>query len=138
MLWDSIQPHVFIAYDEKSCNTFVYVKHSTEGRHVVLVDGITALMSGQTPIMMYDGDLTVSSTGGKLSMLTLATHLNSPGDEPTEQLLTFIQLRKYADAWEICKLLNDREEWNRLGRAAISDLNVAFGKTDDKSLQGFQ
>lgn len=86
-------------------------------------------MSGQTPIMMYDGDLTVSSTGGKLSMLTLATHLNSPGVEPSEQLLTLIQLRKYADAWEICKLLNDHEEWTRLGRAAISDLNVAFGTT---------
>lgn len=35
VMWDCIQPHVFIAFDEKISITYVYVKHSVEGMDVL-------------------------------------------------------------------------------------------------------
>ena len=85
-------------------------------------------MSEQIPLMLYDGDLSVSTTGGKLSTITLATHSVSHSADPAEQLRTQVLLKKYSDAWELCKLLNDKDEWHCLGLAAISDLDIPFGE----------
>lgn len=96
------------------------------GRNVIYV-GETTLLTDQIPVMLYDGDLSLNSNGGKLSMITLTTHLNSPEVDPKVQLETFIRLRKYTDAWELCRLHNDTEDWLKLGEAAIYDLDINFG-----------
>lgn len=60
-------------------------------------------------------------------MITLTTHLNTPGADTKAQFERLIQLRKYADAWELCKLLDEAEDWLKLGHAAIYDLDISFG-----------
>lgn len=145
VLWDCLQPQVFVAFDDKSCVTFVFVKHSIDGKlfifkkidqklknllqigkHVVRV-GESSLLSDQMPLMLYDGELSISSSGGKWSSIILSTHMNSPDIEPRDQLATLIKLRKYTESWELCKAIDNKTDWITLGNAAIADLDVLFG-----------
>lgn len=86
----------------------------------------TRLLSEQIPLMLCDGDLCVYSAGGSLSSVTLATHKNLPGIEIEQQLDQLLALRKYQDAWSLCKVLNQESHWMKLGEACLSDLDVTF------------
>uniref|UniRef100_A0A182PEV0 Uncharacterized protein n=1 Tax=Anopheles epiroticus TaxID=199890 RepID=A0A182PEV0_9DIPT len=125
ILWDFSQPHIFIANDRNTCTTYTFVRVSVKGKMVEKV-GTTSLISEQTPLMLYDGDLCLHGSGGKLTSIVLDTHANKPGRDVKEQLRTTKLMRKYADAWELCKLMNDVDEWRDLGMAAIADLNISF------------
>lgn len=150
VLWDVDQPNVFVAYDEKTCVTFVFVQYSVNGMcfsfcfnlfaietiineinvalgdHVVHV-GKTTLLTDQIPMMLFDGDLSISSaSGGQITTITLATHTNAPATEMSDQLSTLLKLRKYVDAWELCRQMDDASEWHRFGRAAVADLDVSL------------
>lgn len=54
--------------------------------------------------------------------------MNLPTVAPKDQLKTLIQLRRYEDAFILCKSIDKPDEWNMLGKAAIADLDIAFGK----------
>lgn len=125
VLWDYAKPSTFIAYDDKICITFVFVKHSVDGKQVENI-GETLLVTDQHPLMLFDGDLSLGSSSGKLSSITLSTHLYSGVIEPKTQVDNLIRLRKFNDAWELCKMIDDKEMWNKLGSAAISDLDIPF------------
>ncbi|XP_049544255.1 WD repeat-containing protein 19 [Anopheles darlingi] len=125
VLWDCSQSHIFVAFDRNICTTYAFVRVSVRGKLVERV-GTTSLISDQRPLLLYDGDLCLHSSAGKLTSIVLDTHANKPGRDVKEQLRTTKLMRKYADAWELCKLLNDDEEWKDLGLLAISDLNVSF------------
>lgn len=125
IVWDYAKPSTFIAYDEKVCITYVYVKHSVDGKLVEKV-GETLLVIDQHPLMLFDGDLSLSSSSGKLSSITLSTHLYSGVVEPKIQIDNLIQLRKFNDAWELCKMVDDKEMWMKLATAAIANLDVLF------------
>lgn len=126
VLWDYSHPAVFIAFDRSSCVTYVFVRASVQGKKVEKV-GVTSLISDQIPLMLHDGELCLHGSGGKLTTIVLDTHANKPGRDAKEQLQTSIRMRKYNDAWELCNLINDMDEWRRLGQSAVADLNVAFG-----------
>lgn len=126
VLWDYAQPCTFVAFDEKICTTFVYIKHSVDGKMVEKIGETMLVSSDQHPLMLYDGDLSLGSSSGKLSSITLTTHLYSAVVEPKVHVDKVIRLRKYSDAWELCKMIDDKEVWKKLGNAAISDLNVPF------------
>lgn len=98
------------------------------GKHVVKV-GETPLLSDQLPLLLYDGDLSVTSGNGKLSSITLSTHVNSPTLSHESQLKILMDLRKYSEAFTLCKEIADYNEWIKLGNAAIADLEIRFGKT---------
>uniref|UniRef100_A0A1S4H4R9 Uncharacterized protein n=1 Tax=Anopheles gambiae TaxID=7165 RepID=A0A1S4H4R9_ANOGA len=125
VLWDYSQPHIFVANDRNTCTTYAFVRVSVKGKMVEKV-GTTSLISEQTPLMLYDGDLCLHGSGGKLTSIVLDTHANKPGRDVKEQLRTTKLMRKYPDAWELCKLMNDIDEWRELGMAAIADLNISF------------
>lgn len=108
------------------CSTNFLYFHSPKGKHVVRA-GESALLSDQVPLMLFDGELSISSSSGKWSSIILATHMNSPEFDPKLQLQTLIKLRKFNDAWELCQIIADNVEWAALGFAAIADLNVVFG-----------
>lgn len=124
ILFDYSQPSVFVAFDEKVCTTYVFVRYSIEGKFVRKV-GETKLLSDQVPLMLYDGDLCLYSAG-KLSTIYLNTHKVSPTMELHEQLTQLIDLQKYQDAFDLCKSINERECWQKLGEACIHDLEIAF------------
>lgn len=77
--------------------------------------------------MLYDGELCLATNDGNLSSIMLKTHINSPSTELKDQLKVLIELRKFHDALEVCKVINLPEEWEKLGKAAISDLEISFG-----------
>lgn len=37
-------------------------------------------------------------------------------------------MRKFDDAWRICKTIDEESAWKELGTAAISELDIIFGK----------
>lgn len=77
--------------------------------------------------MLCDGDISLATSDGNLSSMPLKSHINSPTVELKDQLQLMIKLRKFNDAWEVCKSIGNDESWNNLGIAAISDLNIPFG-----------
>lgn len=125
VLWDYAKASTFVAYDDKLCITYVYVKHSVDGKLVEKI-GETLLVSDQHPLMLFDGDLSLGSSSGKLSSITLSTHIYSGIIEPKMQVENLIRLRKFTDAYELCKMVDDKEMWKKLGLAAISDLDIQF------------
>lgn len=125
ILWDYSQPSVFVAFDTKICSTYIFVRQSIEGK-VVRKIGDTKLLSDQTPLMLYDGDLCLTSQGGKLTSITLDTHKNIPSANPGNQLRSLVSLQKYQDAWEFCKVLNESENWQTFGECCINDLEIGY------------
>lgn len=125
VLWDYSQPSVFVAFDSKICSTYVFVRQSINGK-VVRKIGDSKLLSDQTPLMLFDGDLCLASQGGKLNSITLDTHKNIPGVNPDEQLNSLVSLQKFHDAWELCKILNEKEKWLSFGESCINDLEIGI------------
>lgn len=125
ILWDFSHPSVFIVFDGKLCVTYIFIRHSVNGKCVRKV-GETKLLTDQIPLMLYDGDLCLYSNGGKLTTISLDTHKFSPSMEPTEQLDQLIQLQKYQEAWDLCKIINDNSSWRKLGEKCIHDLEIIF------------
>ncbi|XP_058458948.1 WD repeat-containing protein 19 isoform X2 [Malaya genurostris] len=123
-MWDHSYSNAFIAFDRISCITYAFVRASVQGRKVEKV-GVTNLISEQIPLMLYDGDLCLHSSG-RLTTIVLDTHVNKPGKDAKEQLQAVMTMRKYNEAWELCNLLNDTEEWIRLGQSALTDMNISF------------
>ncbi|XP_058834907.1 WD repeat-containing protein 19 [Topomyia yanbarensis] len=125
IMWDYSHSSVFIAFDRSTCVTYAFVRASVQGRKVERV-GVTSLISDQIPLMLYDGDLCLHGSGGRFTTVVLDTHANKPGRDAKEQLQAVITMRKYNEAWELCNLMNDVEEWKRLGQSALADMNIAF------------
>lgn len=93
--------------------------------------GETTLISDQVPLMLCDGELCLNANNGKLSSVTLSTHIHSTTIDLESQLKILLNLRKFNDAWETCKILNATDNWLMLGNAAISDLDIAFGMSTE-------
>lgn len=125
VLWDYSHPSIFVVFDGKFCSTYVFIRHSVDGKHVRKV-GDTQLLSDQIPLMLYDGELCLYSVGGKLTTISLDTHKFSPLMELNEQLNQLIKLQKYQEAWDLCKTINDEVSWRKLGETCINDLEVFF------------
>lgn len=88
----------------------------------------TPVLSDQTPLILYDSEICLATNDGNLSTIVLTSHLNLPSIESKDQLKTFIEMRKFNDAWQLCKTLNKPDSWNQLGKAAITELDIAFGE----------
>lgn len=125
ILWDYSHPAVFIVFDGKTCFTYIFVRHSVDGKCVRKI-GETQLLTDQIPLMLYDGELCLYSQGGKLTTISLNTHKFSPSMEMTEQLDQLINLQKYQEAWDLCKTINKETSWRKLGDKCINDLEIVF------------
>lgn len=118
--------------------TYGFIRHSVEGKCVKKI-GDTKILSDQIPLMFYDGELCLYSTGGKITTISLDTHKFSVSMHASDQLEQLIKLQKYQEAWDLCKALNEDESWKKLGLACINDLEVVFAirvfrKVGDASL----
>ena len=102
------------------------MRQSIKAKFVLKVGSETKLLSEQIPLMLCDGDLCVYTAGGSLSSVTLATHKNLPGVEVEQQLDQLLALRKYQDAFSLCKALNQETHWIKLGESCLSDLDITF------------
>lgn len=156
ILWDSLPTGVVAVFENKLCTVYDTSKYSIDSGYIwfdmiirmfirckyyyfqwffikFLDKYITKftempILSDQTPLQLYNNDISIATSDGSLSSVVLASHLNISSDEPKEQFKLFLQMRKLNDAWRICKSINEPSAWDELGRAAISQLDINFGK----------
>lgn len=88
----------------------------------------TPVLSDQTPLLLYDSELCLATSDGNLSTVVLTSHLNMPSVETTDQIKLFIDMRRFEDAWQLCKSMNRSDIWLELGKAAIAELDINFGE----------
>ncbi|XP_043247202.1 WD repeat-containing protein 19-like isoform X3 [Amphibalanus amphitrite] len=131
VLWENypLDRNVFIAWDRTTISTFVYTRENIDGAVVDMVD-TTPLPAGQSPLLLYNGEVTLQTCSGRVTQLVLASHemeanMNQYEEkELTTALKKNIALRRYKDAWTVAQALDKPEEWRRLGEACLKDLQI--------------
>ncbi|XP_074130526.1 WD repeat-containing protein 19 [Sminthopsis crassicaudata] len=133
VLWENwpLDKGVFIAYDDDKVYTFVFHKDTIQGSKVILAGG-TKVPFSHKPLLLYNGELTCQTQSGKTNNIFLNTHnflgsLKDPEPSELKQMLTqALMLKRFSDAWELCKILNDQDTWNELARACLHHMEVEF------------
>ncbi|XP_054993579.1 WD repeat-containing protein 19 isoform X2 [Sorex araneus] len=133
VLWENwpLDKGVFIAYDDDKVYTYVFHKDTIQGAKVVLV-GSTKVPFLNKPLLLYNGELTCQTQSGKINNLYLSTHsfLDNVEDVKPEELRRMLtetlMLKRFPDAWDICRVLNDQAAWDELGRACLHHMDVEF------------
>ncbi|XP_036993911.2 WD repeat-containing protein 19 [Artibeus jamaicensis] len=133
VLWENwpLDKGVFIAYDDDKVYTYVFHKDTIQGSKVILAGG-TRVPYAYKPLLLYNGELTCQTQSGKVNNIYLDTHsflhsLKNVGPNELKQMLTqTLLLKRFSDAWEICRLLNDPEAWNELAKACLHHMEVEF------------
>ncbi|XP_026503765.1 WD repeat-containing protein 19 isoform X1 [Terrapene carolina triunguis] len=133
ILWENwpIDKGVFAAYDDDKVYTYVFHKDTIQGSKVILAGG-TKVPFSHKPLLLYNGELTCQTQSGKTNNVYLSTHsflgiLKDTGFNELKQILTqTLMLKRFSEAWEVCKLLNDQSGWNELARACLHHMELEF------------
>ncbi|XP_073898544.1 kelch-like protein 5 isoform X6 [Castor canadensis] len=133
VLWENwpMNKGVFIAYDDDKVYTYIFHKDTIQGSKVVLAGG-TKLPFSHKPLLFYNGELTCQTQSGKINNIYLSTHsflCNLKEAQPADlqqMLAQTLLLKRFPDAWEICKILNEHTAWNELARACLHHMEVEF------------
>ncbi|XP_073198369.1 WD repeat-containing protein 19 isoform X4 [Lepidochelys kempii] len=133
ILWENwpIDKGVFAAYDDDKIYTYVFHKDTIQGSKVILAGG-TKVPFSHKPLLLYNGELTCQTQSGKTNNIYLSTHsflgiLKDTGFNELKQILTqTLMLKRFSEAWEVCKLLNDESGWNELARACLHHMELEF------------
>ncbi|XP_058402876.1 WD repeat-containing protein 19 isoform X1 [Diceros bicornis minor] len=133
VLWENwpMDKGVFIAYDDDKVYTYVFHKDTIQGSKVILAGG-TKVPFSHKPLLLYNGELTCQTQSGKINNIYLSTHsflnsLKDVGPNELRQMLTqTLMLKRFSDAWEMCKILKDHAAWNELARACLHHMEVDF------------
>uniref|UniRef100_A0A3P8TSU1 WD repeat domain 19 n=1 Tax=Amphiprion percula TaxID=161767 RepID=A0A3P8TSU1_AMPPE len=132
VLWDNWHADrgVFVAYNDDKVYTYALHKTTIYGPQVVLV-GSTALPFSQKPLLLYNGELTCQTASGKTSEVSLSTHSflkRSSGTdsvaERSKQLAQAIMLKRFHEAWDLCKSAGSKDDWAELGKACLVHMEV--------------
>ncbi|XP_015683891.1 WD repeat-containing protein 19, partial [Protobothrops mucrosquamatus] len=133
ILWENwpLDKGVFVVYDDNKIYTYVFHKDTIQGSKVVLA-GTTKVPYSHKPLLLYNGELTCQTHSGKTNNILLNTHtflgmLKDRGCDELKQMLTqTLLLKRFSEAWEICKCLNQPSGWNELGEACLHHMEVDF------------
>ncbi|KAG8453594.1 hypothetical protein GDO86_000286, partial [Hymenochirus boettgeri] len=133
VLWETwrMDRGVFCAYDDDKLYTYVFHKDTIQGSKVIIAGG-TKLPFSHKPVLLHNGELTCQTPSGKLNNVYLSTHsflsnIEDAGPNELKKMLTqALMLRRFSDAWELCKLLNEQVGWNELARACLHHMEVDF------------
>ncbi|XP_016278762.1 WD repeat-containing protein 19-like isoform X1 [Monodelphis domestica] len=133
ILWEnwSMDKGVFVAYDDDKVYTYVFHKDTIQGSKVILAGG-TKVPFSHKPLLLYNGELTCQTQSGKINNIYLSTHsflngfIDSKNHELRQILMQTLMLKRFPEAWEVCKLLNDTSAWNELGSACLHHMEVEF------------
>ncbi|XP_014378025.1 WD repeat-containing protein 19 isoform X1 [Alligator sinensis] len=133
VLWENwpTDKGVFAAYDDDKVYTYVFHKDSIQGSKVILAGG-TKVPFSHKPLLLYNGELTCQTQSGKTNNIFLSTHsflrnLKDSGPNELKQMLSqTLMLKRFSEAWEVCKLLNNQSGWNELARACLHHMEVEF------------
>ncbi|NXO83768.1 WDR19 protein, partial [Sitta europaea] len=133
ILWENwpMDKGVFVAFDDDKVYTYVFHKDAIQGSRIILAGG-TEVPYSHKPLLLYNGELTCQTQSGKTNNIYLSTHrflgnLKDFGPDMLRQMLTqTLMLKRFSEAWEICKLLNDQSCWNELAKACLHHMEVDF------------
>ncbi|NXM77221.1 WDR19 protein, partial [Serilophus lunatus] len=133
ILWENwpMDKGVLVAFDDDKVYTYVFHKDAIQGSKVILAGG-TEVPYSHKPLLLYNGELTCQTQSGKTNNIYLSTHsflgnLKDFGPDQLRQMLTqTLMLKRFSEAWEVCKLLNDQSCWNELGKACLYHMEVDF------------
>ncbi|XP_029445186.1 WD repeat-containing protein 19 isoform X1 [Rhinatrema bivittatum] len=133
ILWENypMDKGVFCAYDDDKVYTYVFHKDTIQGSKVILSGG-TKLPFSHKPLLLYNGELTCQTQSGKTNSIYLSTHcflsrLKDYGPNELKQILAqTLMLKRFSEAWNVCKILNDPSAWNELARACLHHMEVEF------------
>ncbi|XP_054151663.1 WD repeat-containing protein 19 isoform X2 [Melozone crissalis] len=133
ILWENwpMDKGVFVAFDDDKVYTYVFHKDTIQGSKVILAGG-TEVPYSHKPLLLYNGELTCQTPSGKTNSIYLSTHgflgnLKDFGPDMLRQMLTqTLMLKRFSEAWEICRLLNDQSCWNELAKACLHHMEVDF------------
>ncbi|CAG9766952.1 unnamed protein product [Ceutorhynchus assimilis] len=116
--WDSniLDRNVFIVYDDSNIHTYLYVKLHLDGTRVLEI-GETVLVSKQTPLIMYQGEVTCATSSGELSQLGLTTHcvsqqvgmIERDGKIMEENFQKQLALHRFQAAFKTCQSLKSKD-----------------------------
>ncbi|XP_043548785.1 WD repeat-containing protein 19 isoform X2 [Chiloscyllium plagiosum] len=133
ILWEhfTMDKGVFIAYDDDKVYTYVFHKDTIQGSKVILA-GATKLPFSHRPLLLYNGELTCQTQSGKINAILLSTHsflagLKDLGPNDLQPMLTqCLMLKRFNEAWNVCKLFNDPSAWTEFARACLHHMEVEF------------
>ncbi|NP_001253801.1 WD repeat-containing protein 19 isoform X1 [Macaca nemestrina] len=133
VLWENwpMDKGVFIAYDDDKVYTYVFHKDTIQGAKVILA-GSTKVPFAHKPLLLYNGELTCQTQSGKVNNIYLSTYgflsnfRDTGPDELRPMLAQNLMLKRFSDAWEMCRILNDEAAWNELARACLHHMEVEF------------
>ncbi|XP_042079345.1 WD repeat-containing protein 19 [Haplochromis burtoni] len=131
VLWDNWHADrgVFVAYDDDKVYTYALHKTTIYGPQVVLV-GSTALPFSQKPLLFHNGELTCQTASGKISEVELSTHsflkrtATDSSAELSRQLAQALMLKRFHEAWALCKSAGTNADWAELGKACLVHMEV--------------
>ncbi|XP_053560025.1 WD repeat-containing protein 19 [Bombina bombina] len=133
ILWEHwpMDTGVFCAYDEDKVYAYVLHNDTIQGSKVIWAGG-TKLPFSHKPVLLHNGELTCQTQSGKLSEVLLSTHSflsnvkNASPNDLKKMLTQTLMLKRFPDAWDVCKLLNEQSSWNELARASLHHMEVEF------------
>ncbi|XP_066041722.1 WD repeat-containing protein 19 isoform X2 [Chamaea fasciata] len=133
ILWENwpMDKGVFVAFDDDKVYTYVFHKDAIQGSRIILAGG-TEVPYSYKPLLLYNGELTCQTQSGKTNNIYLSTHsflgnLKGFGPDRLRQMLTqTLMLKRFSEAWEVCKLLNDQSCWDELAKACLHHMEVDF------------
>ncbi|TKS68140.1 WD repeat-containing protein 19 [Collichthys lucidus] len=106
------------------------------GTRLVFIDdknGGFLLSHANKPLTLYNGELTCQTASGKTSEVALSTHsflkpsTGTSADSPPEldkQLAQALMLKRFHEAWDLCKSSGTNTDWAELGKACLVHMEV--------------
>eukprot|EP00746_Dinoflagellata_sp_MGD_P124561 gnl/MRDRNA2_/MRDRNA2_59159_c0_seq1.p1 gnl/MRDRNA2_/MRDRNA2_59159_c0~~gnl/MRDRNA2_/MRDRNA2_59159_c0_seq1.p1 ORF type:complete len:1372 (-),score=249.48 gnl/MRDRNA2_/MRDRNA2_59159_c0_seq1:124-4239(-) len=151
ILWDTVDPCVFVSCDSQAFHTFIYTQVECGGSGVRRLGNIelgpegelisepasTQLIHGNIGVLVVDGTVICQQANGSLTQQRLRTHelLNSSGRPLSEsaerQELCFKQalaLNRFQYAFKVALGLAKKEIWLAMGRRSLECLDVGWAK----------
>uniref|UniRef100_A0A1I7SJE3 TPR_REGION domain-containing protein n=2 Tax=Bursaphelenchus xylophilus TaxID=6326 RepID=A0A1I7SJE3_BURXY len=114
-----------------STNIYAFVaSRNSHGEQTLNIIGVVKIPAGNIPLSLCKGIVTCYTSNGKLNTILLNTHKSDiitegrNRDQLMESLNHFINLKRWRNAWKLCDQMNDKIAWEKLGEAAIRELNM--------------
>ncbi|XP_012136571.2 intraflagellar transport protein Oseg6 isoform X1 [Megachile rotundata] len=131
IIWDQniLERNIFAAYNKNIVSMYIFVKYFIEGTKIIKIN-TTKLPSETLPLLMYSGELTLSSSGNKLAQMTLSSLEDTGNIVESKKMEKFLETqilcRRFQQAWNTCEQINQKESWLMLGESAIANLDIDF------------
>ncbi|GAX77949.1 hypothetical protein CEUSTIGMA_g5391.t1 [Chlamydomonas eustigma] len=144
VMWDVLDPSVFVVADTSALYVYLYYPVSLSGAKIEFV-GKQSLQASHTPLNCCNGNIGCRLKSGAIETITLDTHRslqttdNFSKGAPQKKLQQCLKLGRLKAAWDSAVQLRNPEVWKTLGMAALEKLDMdmalaAFRMLGDASM----